>query len=646
MPEATRSHVLEVSINGAVLRGDDALLLIEGWVDFAAGVPGAFQLTFRDEDREALRLVNAEIGAPVVLTAVSGPRRTKLLTGEITGLETDYDGQGSFSIVRGYDAGHRLLRKKRVAGYRGMSAANIARELLQDAGVPAGKIGPTSGTYQYITQAGVSDWDFLCRLADENDVVMSVDADGKFQFAKAKPASGAPAASSPLSPTDNPLELKGGREVKRCRSTVTASDQVARVEVRGWDVSAKKALTKKKSAQRANDGAQIGITPGRALAGFKPVQKFELARTDTPFDVQPQVDKAADALANDVTGAFAEVEVCVHGEPKLRPGVAVTLTDVGKPFEGKYTVTGARHVYAAGAGYETWVTVTGRQWRSFYGLASGGGDAYGGRLPSVANALVTDVQDPQRRGRVKLKFPWLDDKYTSDWTRTVQYGGTQGGGVITPSVNDEVLVAFDRGALDHPYVIGSLYNGQDKPSRGDVQYWDKLGRVVRRTLADRSNNRLDLLDQPTMGRKRGVRLKTGDDKLTVYLDRTKTEITVDSKGSVSITGGTDVTIKAGRALNIQAGGPISMRSGAAITMTAASRIQATAPTIGLTGSAAVSLNGAALDVKTSLVNVVTGAVNVVSAAAISLQATAAVSIRGLTIPLNGVVTINNKPIPL
>ncbi|MBQ0983519.1 VgrG-related protein [Streptomyces sp. F63] len=644
MPEATRSRVLEVSINGAVLRGDDALLLIEGWVDFAAGVPGAFQLTFRDEDREALRLVNAEIGAPVVLTAVSGPQRTKLLTGEITGLETDYDGQGSFSIVRGYDAGHRLLRKKRVAGYRGMNAALIAQRLLADAGVPAGRIGPTPGTYPYITQAGVSDWDFLCRLADENNVVMSVDADGKFQFAPAKRASGAPAAGSPLSPADNPRELRGGQEVKRCRSTVTASDQVARVEVRGWDVSAKSALTEKASARAANKGALIGTTPGTALAGFKPAKEVELARTDTPFDNQRQVKKAAEALADDVTGAFAEVEVCVHGEPTLRPGVPVTLTDVGKPFEGKYTVTGARHVYAAGAGYETWVTVTGRQWRSFYGLASGGGDGFGGRLPSVANALVTDVQDPLRQGRVKLRFPWLDDTYISDWTRTVQYGGVQGGGLITPSVNDEVLVAFDRGALDHPYVIGSLYNGRDKPGRGDVQYYDKLGRVVRRTLADRANNRLDLLDQPTMRRKRGVRLSTGDEKLTVHLDRTRTEITVDSKGAVSITGGTDVTVKAGRALTLQAGGPISMRSGGAITLTAATRVQTTAPTVGLTGSTTVSISGAATDVKSSLVNVSAGAVNVVSAAALSLQATAAVSIRGATIPLLGLVTANGKPV--
>ena len=65
---------------------------------------------------------------------------------------------------------------------------------------------------------------------------------------------------------------------------------------------------------------------------------------------------------------------------------------------------------------------------------------------------------------MRLQFPWLDDTYVSDWTRTVQIGGLGGGGIFPLDVNDEVLVAFDRGALDHPFVIGGLYNGRDKPT--------------------------------------------------------------------------------------------------------------------------------------------------------------------------------------
>ena len=85
-------------------------------------------------------------------------------------------------------------------------------------------------------------------------------------------------------------------------------------------------------------------------------------------------------------------------------------------------------------------------------------------MPGVAKALVTNVKDPLKLGRVRLRFPWLSDTYESDWCRVVQLGGVRGGGLILPEVGDEVLCAFDRGSLEHPYVIAGLYNGKDKPT--------------------------------------------------------------------------------------------------------------------------------------------------------------------------------------
>ena len=161
------------------------------------------------------------------------------------------------------------------------------------------------------------------------------------------------------------------------------------------------------------------------------------------------------------------------------------LATVGIPFEGKYTVTSVRHVFGDGKHYESWVTVSGRQWRSLYGLASGGSDT-APRLPSVANAIVTDVREKSGQGWVKLRFPWLDDAYVSDWTRSVQLGGKDGGGVFPLDVGDEVLVAFDRGALDHPFVIGGLYNGRDKPTVSDAPLYNGLKKqAARHTLSDR-----------------------------------------------------------------------------------------------------------------------------------------------------------------
>lgn len=546
------------------------------------------------------------------------------------GLEADYDGTGTFTVIRGYDFGHRLMRQRRVAAYRNQSASDIARKLASMDGVPVGKIQSTKTVYEFISQANVTDWDFLARLADENEMVMSVDAKGKFQFVKPDPASGAPPTSTPGD--KSPFVLEAGTDILRLRAAVTAAEQVATVEARGWDVTTKKKLTATAPA-KTNPGISIGTTPGEAAAKFKPAK---LVDAQTPYDRQSEVKFAAEALADDVTGSFAELEVIARGTPKLRPGLPVTLADVGAPFEGKYTATSVRHVFGDGKHYEAWVTVSGRQWRSLYGLSSGGGNASNGlNLPGTANALVTDVSDPLKQGRVKLQFPWLDDAYVSDWTRVVQWGGKRGGSIFPLDVGDEVLVGFDRGALDHPYVIGGLYNGKDKPTPvKDVPLHDGARqRASRHTLSDREGNRVDLLSQRTGG-KQGVRLTSGDDKLVINLDRAQTEITVDSKGTVSITGSRSVTVKAGTDLTLTAGRNIAIRSGGSITLRG-NLINIRS----MTGMVSVDAAG--------LLNLKSGGAATFSAGAtVQINSTANVGIRAATLMLQGVVMVNAKPYPL
>lgn len=148
----------------------------------------------------------------------------------------------------------------------------------------------------------------------------------------------------------------------------------------------------------------------------------------------------------------------------MRAGTAVALNAVGAPFEGRYTVTTSRHVFDAVRGYETWITVSGQQERSVYGLTGGSpAAASGSRCAGLVSGTVTDTQDPEGSGRVKVRFPWLSDEYASDWARTAQSGGTGGGEAFIPEVGDEVLVGFEHGHLDRPYVLAGLYNGQDRP---------------------------------------------------------------------------------------------------------------------------------------------------------------------------------------
>ncbi|KUL66756.1 hypothetical protein ADL28_03130 [Streptomyces violaceusniger] len=419
--------------------------------------------------------------------------------------------------------------------------------------------------------------------------------------------------------------LQGGHDVVHCRAAVTSADQVPEVEARGWDVGAKRTLSSKVKAA-TNPAIDNGAQPGELAQEFT---VGNLVETGIPYDQQSQVERAAESLADDVTSSFAELEVTVRGNPKLRPDVAVLLEDVGEPFEGKYTVTGVRHTFENGRPYRTRVSVSGRQWRSLYGLASGG-TAAAPRLPSVANALVRDVRDPLHLGRVKLMFPWLDDNYVSDWTRTVQFGGVSGGSIIPLDVNDEVLVAFDRGALDHPYVLGGLYNGEDRFRPDDVDLYDKLsGKATRHTLADREFNRLDLLSQQTGERERGVRLSTGDNQLVIHLDRTKTEITVDSKGSVTINGSTSVSVEAGTNLDLKAGGTLSLKAGGALNLDAGGVMN-----IDATGALTVNSGVMEIDAK--------GALSMSAGLDVNIKAGPAMQMMAAKITMLGLTSANGK----
>ena len=110
--------------------------------------------------------------------------------------------------------------------------------------------------------------------------------------------------------------------------------------------------------------------------------------------------------------------------------------------------------------------------------------------------------------------------------------------MISPSQGDEVLVGFEQGRLDRPYVLGGLYNGKDKPSDDAVPLTTDAGKVSRRSLSSRGGDRIDLLDTD---QKPGVLLTTGDGNVQVRLDResgalslTAKKITLEASDSIVI----------------------------------------------------------------------------------------------------------------
>lgn len=92
------------------------------------------------------------------------------------------------------------------------------------------------------------------------------------------------------------------------------------------------------------------------------------------------------------------------------------------------------------------------------------------RTGGVVVALVTDIEDPDGLGRVKVRFPWLADQPQSTWCRVATpLAGPEHGMYFAPEIDSEALIAFEHGDFSFPYIVGYLWNGDARPPETELQ---------------------------------------------------------------------------------------------------------------------------------------------------------------------------------
>jgi uncharacterized protein involved in type VI secretion and phage assembly len=196
-------------------------------------------------------------------------------------------------------------------------------------------------------------------------------------------------------------------------------------------------------------------------------------------------------------------------------------------------------------------------------------DANGGQREKqnagVVVGIVTNNQDPQNTGRVKLKFPWRDDSQESDWARvsSLMAGGGRGT-YFLPEVGDEVLVSFDHGDIEQPYVLGGLWNGKDKPPETNQN-----GKNDKRVIKSRSGHVITFDDtqgaekvsiQTNAGHKIVLDDATGSPSIQIE-DKSGNKIKIDSnQNSISITSQTKISLEA-QIIEVKAGASLELKGG-------------------------------------------------------------------------------------
>lgn len=578
MTDRNSAHPL-IEINGRPLGDAFDHVLVSAVIDDHLYLPDMFTLRFHDLRRQLLDEAGFKVGVSLRISAPPTHRDTPelLISGEITALEAEFGAQGSYAVVRGYDHSHRMHRGRRTETYKQMTDADIARKIAARSNLLVGQIDATPGVHDLVSQANLTDLDFLKGRAREIGFELFV-SEKKLNFRKPPESQAGPGTGDLQS--RNPLQLAFGDMLESFRPRVTSAEQVSRVEVRGWDMHNKKEVVAHAAGKTTS--ATIGANPSELAAKFG---ESTFVSVNRALSSQAEVDAAARSLAEQVASAFTEADGVAKGDPKLKAGAAVAISLVGKPFEGQYVLTSTRHVFDD-QGYRTQFVVSGRQDRSLLGVATlgatgGSSSAAGPPIYGVVIALVTNSKDPEDLGRVKLKFPWMSNDYETDWARVTQVGaGHNRGQVVIPEVNDEVLVAFEHGDIRAPFVVGSLYNGKDKPKMGEGLIDSGSGEITRRGFVSRKGHMQVFFDGDG---KEGIALLTDDRGMKISLNKSKTTIRITSSGKVEIKGTTDVTIEAGTSL--------SLKAGTTATIEAGTSLELSAPEVKVSGDAMVTVSG-------------------------------------------------------
>lgn len=149
------------------------------------------------------------------------------------------------------------------------------------------------------------------------------------------------------------------------------------------------------------------------------------------------------------------------------------------------------------------------------------------QISGVAIAIVKSTKDPEGLGRVQINLPWRGKENEKYWARFATLMAGKGRGMVFyPEIEDEVLVAFEHGDIDRPYVIGALWNSKDK-----IPEENSDGKNNIKIIKTRSGHTIKL-DDTEGSEKIEIIDKTEGNKISI--DSANNKISIQSAGDIEL----------------------------------------------------------------------------------------------------------------
>jgi uncharacterized protein involved in type VI secretion and phage assembly len=547
----------KVTLGGSPIDATLGSRIMEVRVETTVGLPDVCTLRLAEDPDTSgnLKVIDDtrfKLAAPITVKFAKaiGGQPGEVFDGEITTIEAELGsslaGDPVLELtVTAHDRSHRMHRTTTTRTFRQTTVTDVARKMAGEHGLKVGQLANLpGGAAEERHQVGETDWEYLTRLVHNAGGELDVAA-GALSIIDPSKAKGAAA------------ELVYGESLQRFRPRVSALGQAATVNVRGWDVKKKSAIAKSgtpKASTTTQDSSVNGAVSG---------SKVLLATTHVSTDAE--ADARAKAAALQLGHERVQASATASGDPLLLAGEYVTISGVGTRFGGTHRIVSAVHSYGT-RGYVTQLTL-GAGGRPLAETMQGGrsGKSFADHL---AIGIVTDNKDPDNLGRVKVRYPLLNDEVESGWAR-IAWGaaGKARGTVSLPHVNDEVAIGFEHGNVRRPVILGALFNGVDTPGADLVKADSSLAARFPRDL-DVKTEKKTLL---TSGEDITVKSEKGKFELAAQADiklaSQSGTITIEATaGQIKATGKAGVEISASGPLKITSTAPVTIESNAALQL--------------------------------------------------------------------------------
>src|SRR5688500_5582885 len=282
----------------------------------------------------------------------------------------------------------RLHHSRRSGTVQEMTRSDVIKKVVGENGLQTGTIDSTPTVHPFLQQSMESDLDFINRLAALENCEFGV-SEGRAFLQQRRNGGGAVP------------KLAWRENVKSFKPRMSAAQQHDKVKVTSYDPVRRAAVVGEatqpgaipRPAQEARDGAQA-FGASELLVSDRVANTADEARTIA----QSTLDKLA-------SGSF-EAEGTMEGDPAVKAGGKLELEGFGR-FDGEHDLSSVTHVYGHGD-FRTRFAISGRNPRTLTDVMRPKAER-DWTAAGLVIGIVTNINDPESLGRVRVKFPTLGD---------------------------------------------------------------------------------------------------------------------------------------------------------------------------------------------------------------------------------------------